>query len=61
MSKTIKFSMHISEFKILSHEAKSRGLTNSQFVKMAVFAYISKYPSKGIFSELARDDKPCSL
>jgi len=50
--KTIKFTIIDEEYKVLHHQAKSRGLTASGFSKMAIWAYINKYPTKGVFAEM---------
>ncbi len=52
MSNTISYSIPKEHYDIIKHEASSKGLTPSQFTKVAVFSYINKYPSKGVFSEL---------
>ena len=52
--KTISFSMTLGEFELIRHNANSKGLTPSAFVKNAVFSHINKYPAKGTFAELDR-------
>ena len=52
--KSIRFSITPEQEDIIEHEARSRGLTKSQFVKMTTFNYIAKYPSKGVFAEMHR-------
>lgn len=54
MSKTISFSMTDNEYKLIQFEARSKGLTPSQYSKMAVFSHTNKYASKGVFAELHR-------
>ena len=54
MSKTISFTISDSEYQLLRHEAKSKGLKPSEFSRMAIFSHMNKYPSKGIFAELDR-------
>ena len=56
MSKTIKYTVTNDEYKILEHEALSKGMTVSGYTKTAVFAHASKYPAKGIFSVLLDTD-----
>lgn len=51
-NKTIKYTVTNEEYKIIEHEAISKGMKPSSFTKVAVFAYVSKYPAKGIFSLL---------
>jgi hypothetical protein len=50
--KSIRFSITDEEERIINHEAKSRGLTKSQFAKSITFNFINKYLSKGILAEL---------
>lgn len=52
--KTIKFSVSDVEYAAIAFEARAKGLTASAFVKTAVFAYVSKYPAKGLMAEIAR-------
>ena len=54
MSKTISFTITNEQFKIIDHEAKSKGLKASEFSRLAIFSHINKYPSKGVFSELEK-------
>jgi len=58
MSKTISFTISEPQFKILKHEAESKGLKPSEYSRMAIFAYVNKYPSRGVFAELARTFRP---
>lgn len=50
----IKFSVSDVEYAAIAFEARAKGLTASAFVKTAVFAYVSKYPAKGIMAEIAK-------
>jgi hypothetical protein len=50
---TIRFSVDDAELATIEHEAKARGLTRAQFAKMATFAYIIKYPSKGVLQAIS--------
>ena len=52
MGKTISLTISLEQYKIINHEAKSKGLKPSEFVRMAVFSHINKYPSKGVMAEL---------
>lgn len=54
MNKTISFTITDEQYRLLKHEANSKGLKPSEFSRMSVFSYINKYPSKGIFAELER-------
>lgn len=52
--KTIRFSLTDDEYRIIHHEATARGLTTSAYSKAAVFSHVNKYPTKGVFAELAK-------
>lgn len=54
MSKTISFSVTDTEYHLIRFEAQSKGLTPSQYAKMATFSHTNKYGSKGVFAELRR-------
>ena len=54
MSKTVvSFSVTDQEFVILQAKAMSKGLTPSQFVKMAVFDHINQHPPKGVMAQVS--------
>ena len=52
MSKSISLTIPDDKYVIVKHEASSKGLTPSEFVRLALFSYINKYPSRGVFAEL---------
>ena len=52
MSRTISLTISDERYKIVEHEANSKGLKTSEFVRMALFSHINKYPSKGVFAEM---------
>jgi len=54
MSKTVSFSMTDFEYQMIEFEAHTKGLTPSQYCKMAAFSHTNKYASKGVFVELHR-------
>ena len=54
MSRTISLTVDDSEYQIIKHEAKSKGLKPSEFCRMAIFSHMNKYPSKGVMAELDR-------
>ena len=54
MSRTISLTVDDSQYAIIKHEAKSKGLKPSEFIRMAVFSHMNKYPSKGVMAELDR-------
>jgi len=54
MSKTISLTISNEKYALVEHEANSKGLKPSEFIRMALFSHINKYPSKGIMAELAR-------
>ena len=49
--KRIMFYVEPIDYKIIEKNAKGKGLKISDFARMALFSYISKYPSKGIQSQ----------
>ena len=54
MSRTVSFSMSEEEFAVLEVKAGSKGLTRSQFAKMATFDHINQHPPKGVMAEITR-------
>ena len=54
MSRTISLTVDDSEYQIIKHEAKSKGLKPSEFARLTIFSYMNKYPSKGVMSEMDR-------
>ena len=52
--RTISFSMSDQEHEIFTAEAATRGLTVSQYCKMAAFSHLAKYGSKGLFAEIIK-------
>ena len=54
MSRTISLTVDDPDYEIIRHEAKSKGLKPSEFIRMAVFSHMNKYPSKGVMAELDR-------
>ena len=51
--RTIRFSVDDEQYHVLARDAEAKGLSVAQYAKMAAFAYVSKYPAKGVMRELA--------
>jgi len=52
MSKTISFSVTEDEYRLITAEAKARGLSAAQLAKTSLFSHMNKYPTKGAIAEL---------
>lgn len=49
----VSFSLSEEEHSAFVAEARCKGLTVSQYCKMAAFSHLAKYASKGIITEVA--------
>ena len=53
MSNRIGFSVTNAQMEVIRLAAATKGLSESQLAKMALFAHINQHPPKGVMSHLA--------
>ena len=54
MSHRVKVTFDDEVYAVMCFEAEARGLTPSQYIRMAVISHINKYPSKGILADMMK-------